>query len=334
MLLERKCFKIDRPNAKAMIQGFVKNGRRCRQSIWLSVRDLPSPALITYQRARTPYQLSGLGEKMNAEEFTAPLKYVAILAAEFFIRNDIQLWTTLCSNGLFDIWHPNAPHSRFAAAKSKPAKFRIQLLRILEIEQEYSSSQIDHASSRIDRIRSSSLEVSVRRTLLTDSEFFRLTKLLEKSVNNYLISNPKYYSYNELLVELEERSKCIESQEDIDSMQYEEEYFEGTRHPRLSNYYERNPRLRAAAISHHGTVCKICGFDFVKHYGSRGDGYIEVHHLIPVSSLCEETAVDPVSEMTVLCSNCHRMIHRRRDDLLTPENLAEYMDLARGYGTI
>jgi 5-methylcytosine-specific restriction protein A len=40
-----------------------------------------------------------------------------------------------------------------------------------------------------------------------------------------------------------------------------------------------------------------------------------------VSTLGEETKVDSKHDMTVVCSNCHRMIHRRKDEVLTPEEL-------------
>ncbi len=112
---------------------------------------------------------------------------------------------------------------------------------------------------------------------------------------------------------------------DLDSLRAEEEYFEGNKKQRFVNYYERNPKLRAAAVAYHGVTCKVCGFDFGKVYGERGEGYVEVHHLRPVSSLGKETKVDPKSDMTVLCSNCHRMIHRRKDHVLTPEVLKSLM---------
>lgn len=108
---------------------------------------------------------------------------------------------------------------------------------------------------------------------------------------------------------------------DLDSLDAEEEYFEGRRKQRLTNHYERNPKLRAAAVEYHGVTCKVCGFNFEEVYGERGKDFVEAHHLIPVSSLGKETKVDPESDMTVLCSNCHRMIHRRKDQVLTPEDL-------------
>lgn len=114
---------------------------------------------------------------------------------------------------------------------------------------------------------------------------------------------------------------------DLDSLLIEEEYFEGRRNRRFTNYYERNPKLRAAAILHYGTKCMVCGFDFEKVYGEHGAGYIEVHHLRPVSSLQEQTKVDPNTDMAVVCSNCHRMIHRNKDKILSIEELREILQI-------
>jgi 5-methylcytosine-specific restriction protein A len=101
---------------------------------------------------------------------------------------------------------------------------------------------------------------------------------------------------------------------DLDAFRSEEEFFEeGKQKKRFTNYYERNPKLRTAAIQYHGTRCMACGFDFEKVYGKHGTGYIEVHHLLPVSSLKMKTKVDPKTDMAVVCSNCHRMIHRKKD---------------------
>jgi hypothetical protein len=118
-------------------------------------------------------------------------------------------------------------------------------------------------------------------------------------------------------------SRGIEAQirSDLDSLEAEEAYFEGTKTKRFVNHYERDDKLRAAAVEHHGVKCKVCGFDFEEVYGERGRDFIEAHHLIPVSSLGKETKVDPKRDMTVLCSNCHRMIHLRKDRILTPEEL-------------
>jgi 5-methylcytosine-specific restriction protein A len=107
---------------------------------------------------------------------------------------------------------------------------------------------------------------------------------------------------------------------DLGSLLVEEGYLEGQKSQRFTGYYERNPKLRAAAILHHGTKCMVCNFDFEKVYGEHGAGYIEVHHLRPVSSLQELTKIDPKTDMAVVCSNCHRMIHRKKDKILSLED--------------
>jgi hypothetical protein len=113
---------------------------------------------------------------------------------------------------------------------------------------------------------------------------------------------------------------------DLDSLQAEEASFEeGGLKNRFTNYYERDSRIRAATIRHHGMKCCACGFDFEQVYGERGKGFIEVHHLKPVSSLREPTKIDPRVDLVVVCSNCHRMIHRNKDQILSIEQLKQLM---------
>ncbi|WP_054637882.1 HNH endonuclease [Thalassobacillus sp. C254] len=61
----------------------------------------------------------------------------------------------------------------------------------------------------------------------------------------------------------------------------------------------------------HGTLkCEACGFDFYQTYGERGKGYIEGHHNVPVSEMEEDGGETNIKDIALLCSNCHRMIHR------------------------
>jgi 5-methylcytosine-specific restriction protein A len=65
----------------------------------------------------------------------------------------------------------------------------------------------------------------------------------------------------------------------------------------------------------HGTRCQACDLDFAERYGVIGKGFIEAHHLKAISTLEEGVAVtyDIAADFAVLCSNCHRMIHRYAD---------------------
>ena len=66
--------------------------------------------------------------------------------------------------------------------------------------------------------------------------------------------------------------------------------------------------------------CQICGFDFKEKYGELGDDYIEAHHIKPLSELTEEETTTSIEEIALVCSNCHRMLHRKRP-WLSIENL-------------
>lgn len=90
------------------------------------------------------------------------------------------------------------------------------------------------------------------------------------------------------------------------------------------NRYERSPVNRAACIARYGALCNACGFDFGKTYGPLGDGYIEVHHKVPVSKMGEGYVVDPVLDLVPLCANCHGIVHRQ-DPPLGIEALIELL---------
>jgi len=56
-------------------------------------------------------------------------------------------------------------------------------------------------------------------------------------------------------------------------------------------------------------------------YGELGKGFIEIHHIKPLYSLNEEVEVNPQTDLLPLCPNCHRMIHRKRDKIMSVEEL-------------
>jgi len=113
------------------------------------------------------------------------------------------------------------------------------------------------------------------------------------------------------------------TQKDIEALQIEESYKEGKLCSVLVNKHERNPKIRAAAVRIHGTICQTCGFSFAEIYGTHGETFIEVHHLYPVSEYKNEVDISPSKDMAVLCSNCHRMIHRNPEKPLSLEELRQ-----------
>lgn len=96
---------------------------------------------------------------------------------------------------------------------------------------------------------------------------------------------------------------------------------------RMHRRIDRHPRASRDAKQYHGTICQACGFDFAEKYGELGTGYIEAHHLRPLGELEEGVPVryEVATDFSVLCSNCHRMIHRAND----PSDIAAFRSLVR-----
>lgn len=57
--------------------------------------------------------------------------------------------------------------------------------------------------------------------------------------------------------------------------------------------------------------CECCQFDFVERFDQLGDRFIECHHKIHISTGERITNID---DLALVCSNCHRMLHRKRED--------------------
>lgn len=94
----------------------------------------------------------------------------------------------------------------------------------------------------------------------------------------------------------------------------------------VSRRRERSPFLRAEAIRIHGYACQVCGFSFESTYGDWGRNFIEVHHIAQLQEAPDSGIMtDPARDMAVLCSNCHRMIHRKQKTALTLKELRELL---------
>lgn len=83
--------------------------------------------------------------------------------------------------------------------------------------------------------------------------------------------------------------------------------------------YERSKKLRDFAIQYFTKddriSCNCCSFNFGDFYGEEiGKGFIEIHHTKPIFTYededIENTLKQAVENLTPVCSNCHRMIHR------------------------
>lgn len=72
-------------------------------------------------------------------------------------------------------------------------------------------------------------------------------------------------------------------------------------------------RKKQAVLSATGKLeCEACGFDFKATYGDLGNDFCEVHHRVPLSELDAGTKTR-LSDLAVVCANCHRMLHRMKE---------------------
>ena len=89
-----------------------------------------------------------------------------------------------------------------------------------------------------------------------------------------------------------------------------ETYPEGRLLYRLHRKRERNQALiRKKKQQARSLACEACGFDFHATYGDLGRDYAECHHTKPISTM-QPGATTQLTDLAIVCANCHRMLHR------------------------
>ncbi|WP_379543867.1 HNH endonuclease [Psychrobacter sp. R86515] len=144
-----------------------------------------------------------------------------------------------------------------------------------------------------------------------------------KEADSKLSSFGNVESYIDFLINGLKISESV-LQYQIDASGHASEYEEGERKLREVSYFARNPQLVKAAKDIYGYTCQACTFNFEDVYGELGKHYIECHHLNPLSER-ETSYRSSIDDVCVLCSNCHRMIHRP-NSTLTLKQLKEQLE--------
>ncbi|WP_072050633.1 HNH endonuclease signature motif containing protein [Pantoea sp. BL1] len=73
---------------------------------------------------------------------------------------------------------------------------------------------------------------------------------------------------------------------------------------RLQKIYARDPAVKAWILQQSKGICESCG-EKAPFYLNDGSPYLEVHHVVPLSS----AGADTTSNCVALCPNCHRALH-------------------------
>lgn len=182
----------------------------------------------------------------------------------------------------------------------KPENFRVDDVIIKSKENGGISSEI----SAIARFTSTNLKPAFQQGVAGWEKLFKeMDKAAELTEKEKLIDDSNGV--------LDERKNDTGKILDIDCAE------EGSPKYREHLIRERNKSLiRKKKESATSLSCEVCGFDFKKFYGDLGKDYCEVHHKIPLSKL-NESAKTELADLAIVCSNCHRMLHRKRDDVFT-----------------
>jgi 5-methylcytosine-specific restriction endonuclease McrA len=110
---------------------------------------------------------------------------------------------------------------------------------------------------------------------------------------------PKKGNYKQLKVTWKRRKKRESQQQNS-----EQGYFEGQIRTVSVEHRKRDSKARRQILNQKGYDCEVCGFNFEKTYGVK---FSEVHHLKPLS--VNERITNPKTDLLVVCSNCHTMLH-------------------------
>ena len=151
---------------------------------------------------------------------------------------------------------------------------------------------------------------------------------------DYLLS--KQFDYDDVKVAIEQLTDKKAPQRTII---FDEDAIvnEGKKTEVSQKVYVRSAKLRDAAIQHYfgdGPIyCHACKFNFEEVYGELGRGFIEIHHIKPIFDYddtdVEKTIKDALENVVPLCSNCHRMIHKRRNTTISVDELIEIIEAAK-----
>ena len=92
---------------------------------------------------------------------------------------------------------------------------------------------------------------------------------------------------------------------------------------KIHKYRERDRKIvkkkKNKVLKETGNLkCEGCEFNFKESYGSRGEGFIECHHKTPISEI-KPGQKTTLKDLILLCSNCHRMVHRKKEWLSLEE---------------
>jgi|JI10StandDraft_1071094.scaffolds.fasta_scaffold84202_3 hypothetical protein len=167
---------------------------------------------------------------------------------------------------------------------------------------------------------------SEQRDLYETAIFSIINKLAKKQ------KHPTAYKAHSIDLANYLENKFLELDFDIPEIQETDTSFiEGSIKTVTFNKYERNPNARKECLAYYqGYACQVCGIDFEKMYGFIGRNFIHVHHINPIANIGAEYIVNPIKDLIPVCPNCHSMLHVRKPNPYSIEELKAMLKLSLG----
>lgn len=100
----------------------------------------------------------------------------------------------------------------------------------------------------------------------------------------------------------------------------EDSAMEGARIEQRTYRRKRDQRLRNAALKNAHGICAVCDVDYSKILDGEGVEVLEVHHIGQLSNL-DAPELHTLSDLAVVCANCHALIHKKPKNPLSIKEL-------------
>lgn len=244
-------------------------------------------------------------------------------------------WTTIPWVAIFDILITDTAQSGYYPVflfKNDMSGFYLSLNQgVTEIKEKYKreAKQVLKLKAEDFRAQLGSLPANFS---MTEIKLRSLDKTNSPLAGLYEAGNifAKYYASHNLPTDSQFHADIVELLKIYETLSYneglpttqaeketdEEKYkgFEDLKKFRFHKRIERNVQLSKKVKSAQGYTCNACYTNFEDKYGPLGKEFIEAHHLRPIAQLTgDRVQLDIRTDFTVLCSNCHSMIHRLDD---------------------
>lgn len=206
----------------------------------------------------------------------------------------------------------------------KPGQIHNRNPRIIELSEILNSLPIHKSADKDHKFRNpNGIGLKLSNFLAIDPNYQgkgmeRYSKLDEKVFFEFHENRNELSKIASKLRELANNEKLVQNLYRIPDEEEDDELIqvkEGRVLYKLHKYRERDSKIvkkkKEVVLKKKGKLeCEVCEFDFSKCYGELGIGFIECHHLEPISNkeIDKPTKLD---DLALVCANCHRMLHRR-----------------------